>query len=272
MTEFPQIIHTASPFYWTNVKDKVKEILAPAIDGTNNVLKSAHEHGANVKKVVITSSLAALVDMDKGLWPEHTYSEKDWNPMTYADGLNGDDVTTYLSSKVCAERAAWDFLTSEKPSFSISTVLPPFIYGPLEHPTTIQTLNTSSAFIYNFMAGNFPEIPDTGFWAFVDIRDVAACHLKAFENDAANNQRFFCAAGSFSYQQVCDVLRSMPEVDSNKVPKEPPGRDLETEVYKVDNSKSKELLGVTFRSLEACIQDTARSLLALEKQNNKATS
>ena len=204
--------------------------------------------------------------MDKGLWPEHTYSERDWNPMTYEDGINGDDTTTYLASKACAERAAFDFVKDKKPNFSISTVLPGFIYGPLEHPTTIETLNTSSAYIYNMMTGHFKEVPETGFYAFVDARDAAECHLRAYESAAAANERFSCIARTFSYEQVCEILRKMPEVDVGKVTPGGPGRDLETEVYKSDNSKAREVLGITFRDLETCIQDTARSLLALERK------
>jgi hypothetical protein len=40
----------------------------------------AIKNGApSVRKVAITSSLAAVRDVSKGNWPEHTYSEADWN-------------------------------------------------------------------------------------------------------------------------------------------------------------------------------------------------
>lgn len=230
------------------------------------MLASVHNHAPHVQRVVITSSLAALVNMDKGLWPEHTYTERDWNPMTYEDGMNGDDTTTYLASKTCAERAAFDFVKNKKPLFTISTVLPGFTYGPLEHPVTIKSLNTSSGYVYNMMTGHFKEVPETGFYAFVDVRDVAECHVRAYESTAAANERFYCVSGSFKYEQVCEILRKMPEIDAEKVTKGGPGRDLETEVYKSDNSKAVQMLGMKFRDLETCIQDTARSLLALERK------
>jgi hypothetical protein len=46
------------------------------------------DHAPSVKRVVITSSFAAVRDPFKGNWPEHTYSEAEWNPMTLEDGLS----------------------------------------------------------------------------------------------------------------------------------------------------------------------------------------
>ena len=73
-----QVIHTASPFQ-TSVNDNEKELLLPAIQGTKGVLKSIKAKNPAVRRVIITSSFASIVDMTKGDRPEHTYTEKDWN-------------------------------------------------------------------------------------------------------------------------------------------------------------------------------------------------
>ncbi len=52
------VIHTASPFVITNYKDAVKDIIEPTVKGTENVLESVN-HTASVKRVVVTSSIAA---------------------------------------------------------------------------------------------------------------------------------------------------------------------------------------------------------------------
>jgi nucleoside-diphosphate-sugar epimerase len=49
-----------------------------------------------------------------------------------------------------------------------------------------------------------------------------------------------------------------------------PGSGLGREVYKVDNSKAKQELSMTFRSLEETIFDTVKSLLELEHIIGKA--
>jgi nucleoside-diphosphate-sugar epimerase len=60
---FDAVVHTASPFFIGHT-DPVKELLDPAIKGTNGILKSIHAHVPSVKRVVITSSFAAIVNPD----------------------------------------------------------------------------------------------------------------------------------------------------------------------------------------------------------------
>jgi nucleoside-diphosphate-sugar epimerase len=50
--------------------------------GTTGILKAIKKSAPTVKKVVITSSFAAIIDGSKGTRPGHTYSEADWNPIT----------------------------------------------------------------------------------------------------------------------------------------------------------------------------------------------
>lgn len=50
------LFHVASPFQFA-VEDNIKDLIAPAVDGTRNVLASAIKHKASIKRVVITSSV-----------------------------------------------------------------------------------------------------------------------------------------------------------------------------------------------------------------------
>jgi NAD(P)-dependent dehydrogenase (short-subunit alcohol dehydrogenase family) len=52
------VMHTASPFVTRRVRDAERELIAPALEGTRNVLRAAGEAGT-VGRVVLTSSLAA---------------------------------------------------------------------------------------------------------------------------------------------------------------------------------------------------------------------
>ena len=107
-----------------------QELLDPAYIGTTGILKSIKKSAPTVKRVVITSSFASIVDPSKGNWPEHTYSEADWNPMTKEDALQSPQAG-YRASKTFAEKGAWDFLEKEKPNFSIATICPPLVFGPI---------------------------------------------------------------------------------------------------------------------------------------------
>lgn len=64
-----------------------QQLLDPAIIGTTGILKSIKAAAPSVKHVVVTSSFAAIVNPFKGDWPEHTYSEEDWSPLTHEQAL-----------------------------------------------------------------------------------------------------------------------------------------------------------------------------------------
>ena len=68
--------------------------------GVVNVMKAASKH--KVKRVVITSSIAAILDQPAAT-DTHRYTEENWTDLKAAD------YSAYNKSKTLAERAAWDF-------------------------------------------------------------------------------------------------------------------------------------------------------------------
>lgn len=259
------VIHTASPFI-LDAKDYQRDLFDPAVKGTVSILESVQQHNPTVKRVVITSSFAAIIDVSKGARPGHTYSEADWNPITHAEALKADGSSAYCASKAFAEKAAFDFVRDKRPNFSIATVCPPMIYGPIvQQVTDMRKLNTSSADIYRLIDGSEKEVPPTGFPCFADVRDVAEAHRLAFEKEEAANQRYFITGGNFLYEDWCDIIHEkFPQLkDRTPTPKKGAKRP---ETFKVDNSKAKRELGLTFRSLEECVVDTVNDLLRLEKE------
>jgi nucleoside-diphosphate-sugar epimerase len=106
------------------------------------------------------------------------------------------------------------------------------------------------------------EIPDTGTFIWVDVRDLALAHVKAIEVPEAADKRFFITAGYFSNKEICEIIRkNFPEYE-----KELPGKDVkggdypEAGIYKYDNSRTVNVLGIKFRGLEESIVDLVRSL------------
>jgi nucleoside-diphosphate-sugar epimerase len=262
------IFHTASPFV-LNAVDFDKELFDPAVQGTVGILKSAKEHGSSVKRVVITSSFASILDFAAGLRPGYVYSEKDWNPMTREEAKAAGPVAGYLTSKVLAEKAGFDFVETEKPSFSIATVCPPMVYGPIAQDfDDLHHLNESTEDFYNLFNGSKTEVPATGFWAYADVRDLALAHRLAYEKPEAANQRFLIANRGYSYQVFVDALKEkFPELAS-KIPSQanPANEAFPAAVYKVDNSKARDVLGINFRPLEDTIVDSVKYLQRLEKK------
>ncbi|RDL35762.1 Uncharacterized protein BP5553_06374 [Venustampulla echinocandica] len=258
------VIHTASPFI-LDAEDYDKELFNPAVNGTVSILKAVKEHNPSVKRIVVTSSFGAILDYTAGHQPGYIYTEADWNPMTANEAHGADPVAAYLVSKTLAEKAAFEFVETQKPSFSIVTVAPPLVYGPLLHGyESMSKLNTSSADIYRLFNGSSKEVPDTVFWACVDVRDVAKAHLLAYQTPTAANQRYIISAGSFSYQIFCNIIRArFPELVAT-TPEDKSSLPF-PDVYKLDTTKAKNELGIAFRPIKETLMDTVTSLKELEK-------
>jgi nucleoside-diphosphate-sugar epimerase len=243
-----------------------KELLDPAIIGTTGILKSIKKSAPSVKRVVITSSFASIINPFKGNWPEHTYSEEDWNPITAEQAIE-NPANGYRASKTFAERAAWDFVEKEKPNFTIATMCPPLVLGPIVHYlNSLDGLNTSNQRIRDIMLGKAKdEIPPTGTYLWVDVRDLADCHVAAIEKDDAANKRFFITAGYFSNKEIAQAIEKNYSQYKDDLPSEStPGGDYPSEgVYKYNNKRTIEVLGIKFKSLEESIKDTVKSLQAV---------
>ncbi|KAL4880827.1 hypothetical protein BJY04DRAFT_190893 [Aspergillus karnatakaensis] len=254
---FDYVLHTASPFHH-NVQDPVKDFLDPAIKGTTGILKAIKAHAPTVKRVVITSSFAAIINTKNH---EKVYSEKNWNPVTWEEGLESSQ--TYRASKTFAEKAAWDFFEKEKPNFDIATINPPLVLGPVVHYlSSLDAINTSNARISRFVRGlEKDSIPPTVTFLWVDVRDVALAHVRAIEVPEAGAQRFFVTAGTYANKDIVDIIRdAYPELEDRLPPKDAPS-DLPKEIYGYDNSKSLQVLGLKYHSLKESVVDTVKTLL-----------
>lgn len=102
----------------------------------------------------------------------------------------------------------------------------------------------------------------TGFYSFVDVRDVAAAHVAAVERPEAQG-RCLMIAGYFSNKEIAVVVAGMGDEYRASLP------DLGKEVvdlppveqrYKWDCSRSEKVFGVKYRSLEETVRGTVESL------------
>lgn len=141
---------------------------------------------------------------------------------------------------------------------------PPLVLGPIVHYlNSLDALNTSNQRIRNLLQGKCKdEIPDTGTYLWVDVRDLALAHIKAIEIPEAAGKRFFVTEGYFTNKEICEIIREK----YSEFEKELPGKEIkgggypEGGVYKFDNKRTKEVLGIKFRGLEESIVDTVKSL------------
>lgn len=237
----------------------------PAIIGTTSILKAIKKSAPGVKRVVITSSFASILSTAGLLDTKKVFSEADWNPNTYEDGLGDNKATSYRVSKTVAEKSAWKFVEEEKPSFDLVTICPPLVFGPVvHHLNSLSAINTSNQRFVDLIQGkNKAEIPDTGVYLWVDVRDVALAHVAAFERPAAGGKRFFCTAGKYSNREIVDAVRAnFPELQAKLPAEDAKGGDYpEGGLYSYDNSRATKELGINWISISQSTVDTVKSLL-----------
>ncbi|KAI1383594.1 flavonol reductase [Hypoxylon trugodes] len=271
---FDGVIHVASPFTY-GIEGSNLQFLEPAIKGTLNLLKSVKENAPNVKRVVLIGSSASVVDYENLTSdPPKFFTEKDWNPVTWEEALEGDQSKAYRGSKKFAELEAWDFIKKEKPHFDLVVLCPPAIFGPSRHSiSSIKELNESNSRLWKFTFGATKDSPVAYMpvHTYIDVRDLATAQVQALNIPEAGNERFAISTRQFDFQKISDILRShFPEL-SERVPLGKPGTSsLPPGAYNVDNSKVKNLLGIEFRPFEETILDTARFFLEIERNEQKA--
>ena len=255
---FDAVVHTASPFHF-NVTDPKKDLLDPAIIGTTGILKAIKKSAPSVKRVAVTSSFAAIVNPNKHA---KVYDESIWNPVTMEEAVK-DPATAYRGSKTLAEKAAWDFVKKEKPNFQLSTLNPPFVFGPVVHYlNSLDAVNTSNARLRDIMQGKMKEkIGGTGTFLWVDVRDIALAHVRAIELPEAAGKRFFITAGYMSNADIINIIRrNFPDLRKNLPSEADTKSDMPDDIYGYDNKRSIEVLGLKYRSLEECVTDTIKTL------------
>ena len=256
------VINVAAPFSF-NVEDTTRDLLDPAIKSAAGVLEATKLFGSNVRRVINTSSFAAILDLNQGYRPGYTYTEEDWSPTTYAEAVGTDPVTAYAASKSLAEKFMWDWMKSEQPAFSLVSINPTWIFGPhVGRIGDLQHLNESSEALWRLL--NAKEVPPTDFAGFADVRVVATAHLEAFTRSEAGGHRFLISS-HFDYQTAVDSLREdIPQLRS-RLPKGIPGAGKLEKVYIANGEKAENILGIKYIPLNKTMKDSILQLLEAEQ-------
>ena len=123
--------------------DLTKELVNPALHATTGIFKSAHKYGTNVKRIVVTSSVAALVPVtayagsDEVWTPDHRFEPV---PEPYFNNVQ----VAYSTAKSLALKVAEDFIAKEKPSVDAIHIHPALVLGRDELALTPKALDQGS--------------------------------------------------------------------------------------------------------------------------------
>ncbi|KAF8321476.1 uncharacterized protein EI90DRAFT_3157885 [Cantharellus anzutake] len=250
------IIHTATPI---DVSGDPQSIIRLAVEGTLGILQSARQFGHNVKRIVITSSIASILE-SKDV-PSYTFTEDDWNSesekIVEREGTNAPAGHTYRASKTKAEQAAWKFIDENKGlHFDLTTILPSVVFGPILHE--VKDVSALNATIALFRYSVFKGAPLGTFSNnFVDVRDVALAHVLALEVPEGGGERIITSSAPFFYQQAIDALVAA----GYNIPLREPWEDTSVPHAAIaNNAKSKKILGINYRDIKETSVDTYAEL------------
>jgi dihydroflavonol-4-reductase len=257
------MLHVASPVAIEEPKNP-DDLIVPARDGTRRAIGAAL--GADVKRVVLTSSVAATTP--SGGARASLSDETVWT------NLDDPEVSAYSRSKTLAERAAWDLVGASGGATTLATVNPSVVLGPV----LSRDYSDSIQLVERLLSGKVPGLPRLGF-SIVDVRDVADLHVAAMTAPQAAGERFI-AAGDFVWMtDLASLLRARLGAAAGKVPtrKVPDlvlrfaalfDKSLAAVTPRLgqrrafSSEKAQNMLGWRPRSLEETVLDCAKSLIA----------
>lgn len=180
------VFHLASPFLLRHGLDPHRDLLQPAVQGTRNVLQSAAASASHVRRVVLTSSVAAIYGDATDSSADHILTaEDDWNR------TSTPNHQPYFLSKTCAEQAAW-VIAGSQTKFTMVALNPALILGPgIQYRATSESFRT----IHKIGGGHWSMwfgCPHLAMPA-VDVRDVAAAHIIAALDDSIQGRHIVAA-------------------------------------------------------------------------------
>lgn len=264
------VYHTASPFT-SAVKDPQKDLIDPAVKGTQNVLETAKQV-SSVKRVVVTSSCAAIYTdaIDSINAPGGRLTEEIWNTSSSID------YQPYSYSKTLAEKTAWEIEKSQS-LWDLVTINPSLVLGPALNP---QQTTSESVNILKMLGGGDMKMgaPKIGM-GIVDVRDVAEAHFRAGFTPKASG-RYITMAHESDFLEMGTVLldkyghrfplpkKALPKwlliivgPLTNKMFSRQFIRNNVNVPWRADNSKIKSDLNMQFLPLKKTMEDAFQVLI-----------
>ncbi|BBD99680.1 hypothetical protein SAMIE_1031810 [Sphingobium amiense] len=233
------VMHTASPFLApSRISDPQRDVVDPALKGTRDILETANRV-ASVERIVVTGSIIAIADPQSTR--DNARTEADWNESATLE------TGAYALSKVLAEREAWK-IAAEQNRWKLVVINPGFVVGP-----GVSASQTSASFDYfrALVDGTYKDGVPSFDVGTVDVRDVADAHMRAaFISEAEGRHIVFNEI--LSLNEKVRILKAELGEEKYSFPPDTPW-DPQVRHMKLDNSKSKTALGMTYRSLEPAL-------------------
>ncbi|KAH7024436.1 uncharacterized protein B0I36DRAFT_415727 [Microdochium trichocladiopsis] len=250
---------TIKRFVFTSSTSTLPPFLVPINNNNNNINSSETTHSVTVTATGPDS------------WASEETVQKGW-AKPYSPANAG---AVYASSKILSERACWEFVAAEKPSFVLNTVVPATQIGELVHPSLVSSAN---GLLWKIWKGGPDAERVKGLLHFVrgsigvggkgscllNLSDSGLLHLAALTHADVQGERVLGIGEVFDGNDVIDFMKRMD-----------PGRDLPAKVGSggdvgasekiqavVDRSQTLELLARFGRTGFVGLEESLRQMVA----------
>lgn len=236
------VFHLASPNIIDRVRDPEKELLEPAIKGTEYVLEAAKQQG--VRRVVMTSSISSITPSPN--WPADVVKREDcWTDLEYCK----KNELWYPISKTMAEKAAWKY--AKENGLDVVAINPGTALGPILPPV----LNASMSVLIRLLRGSTDDNKDM-YMGCAYVKDVALAHILAYETPSASGRHLCVESISHFSDFAAKVAELYPEYNVPSFPK-----DTQPGLLREKNAAKKLMdMGMKFVPMEQIIKEAVESL------------
>ncbi|KAI0837232.1 putative cinnamoyl-CoA reductase [Hypoxylon sp. FL0890] len=247
------IIHTGSPVPMPNC-DPNTDVFQPTLKMQEELLSSALKT-PSVQRIVITSSSVANTGI---MAPQHAVSASTRLPPPSPMPISFDHAyVAYVNAKILAVKFADEFTEKFNPHFSISHVMPGYVFGRNElmlDALSATTRNSSNSLLMMGMLGQ--EIPEPLHGVYAHIEDVGEVHLRvAFLEPKEGEPKDFGVTTKVNYDNIFDIVEeAFPEQVARGIFKR---SKVRTQPVEYDSSETEKLLGRKFKSFESAVVDVA---------------
>jgi nucleoside-diphosphate-sugar epimerase len=187
-----------------------------------------------------------LTSYTEGVTPTLT---KDLGPdMDFPDDPTVSAGLKYHASKLLAHHATLDWVQANNPHYNVITLHPSFVFGHSLIQTSTENADPLNKMLWASLSSEKPQIPSSG----VDVKDVAAAHLKALDLKVGENsevQEFLLSGAGWRWDRVVDfVNEKYPNLGIKMT-------GPFAEDWKVETKRAEELLGVEWTPVEDTVAD-----------------
>lgn len=165
----------------------------------------------------------------------------------------------YRISKVLAHQATRDFIEREKPAFKLLTTHPVFVIGHSRIQGSAEQADLVNNMLWSSIQNGNPETPS--LW--VDVKDVAAAHVKAIACSAPTGTEFIHSVDEASWNDIAEFAKQeYPQL--SKLEPNWSGPNTKAETINV-----KKYLGMEWRPWKPTMRELMEQQLSFQSQVSK---